>query len=689
MAKACTAILRLACHAALFVIFLVSCRSVKAPESKATNANILLITLDTTRPDHLSPYGAANPTPNLAAIAERGILFENAFSQAPLTFPSHTSILTGLFPVHTGIHNNGLEIFNQPQYLLGNLLRQNGYKTGAVVSSFVLDRKFGLAGSFDVFDDRMERLPGLGTNFEVERRGDETYNAALQVLQGFAGKKWFLWLHFYDPHTPYEPPSPYEGYDGEIAFVDLQIGKLLEWLRSQKLDENTIVAVFGDHGESLGDHGEVTHGFFVYNSTLKVPFLLSYPLGKRRAKIGTAVASVDIVPTILDLTGIRDTQKRDGESLLPIINGQERQNDIYFESRYPELMGWNVLQGIVHQNWKFIATTRSELYDWQKDGSENTNLFTQNERVTRQLKTTLAKFEESATSKSQAPDAETLERLKSLGYVAGSTTKGKGNADPKDKIAVWAEFERIALLQREGKNHEALNILKDLAEKEPANNFLRVSLGRQYRQVGKIEESIHELRLATEMDPSDEEAYYELAIALKEARNHAEAIRAQQAAIVLQPERSEYHSFMGILLVETGKFENAIKEFSEVLKIDPNNAVAWNNYGNALRETNRLEEAIAAYRKSIELSPHYAYPKNGLGTIFIRQDRVREAVPYLQKAIELDPEFLEVYLNLGIAYQTLGEKEKAKTLYKAFLKLAPEWMKDERRNANLLLSQLT
>jgi len=664
-------------------------RAGKSAQTALPSANVLLVTIDTIRPDHLSCYGSKNSTPHLDEIARKGILFENAFTHVPLTFPSHTSILTGLFPAHHGAHQNGLDIFSKKEFLLSKLFQQKGYKTAAVVSSFVLDRRFGLSDGFDSYDDQMERLPGIGSNFEVERPGNEVYDHAVRTLESFRGSKWFLWLHFYDPHTPYAPPAPREGYDGEIAFVDDQIGKLQDWFKNQNMEQNVIWMVLGDHGESLGEHGEATHGFFVYNSTLKIPMMLSYPGSPANKRIQTPAAAVDVVPTLVQLTGIDDPLARDGESLLELMEENSRKLDIFFESRYPQLMGWNTLQGIIKTDWKLISTTRSELYDWKNDASESTNLYSQKEEISAALKKTLETISSSASSVSQQPDTETLEKLKSLGYISTTNITAKpGIADPKDKIAIWADYERILQMRNAGKKDEARQLLVRLAEVEPANNFFRVSLATSLREAGDISDAIHQLEMAIRNDPSDSNVYHELSLAHKELRHYREAIQAEEAALALQPNRTEYLSLMGILLVDTGQFEQAIVEFERVLKIDQNNAVVWNNYGNALRETGEMDKAASAYRKAIELAPHYAYPQNGLGTILVRKDRVREAIPYFEKAIDLDPKFVEVYLNLGIAFDALHETEKAKTLYRSFLKLAPDWMKQERRNAEMLLARL-
>lgn len=654
------------------------------------SCNVLLITIDTLRPDHLSCYGSSNKTPNLDAIAGRGVLFQNAFTAVPLTFPAHTSILTGLYPVHTGIHNNGLEIFKQKELMISDAFHKQGYRTGAVVSSYVLDRKFGLAETFDSYQDRIERSPGITSNFEVERPADQTVDAAIATVEQSAGNKWFLWIHFYDPHTPYAPPSPLEGYDGEIQYVDQQIGRLFEYLKTHNLDRNLIVAVLGDHGESLGEHGEATHGYFVYNSTLKIPLILSYPGSPSGKKVDNAVASVDVTPTLLALAGIQDTQTRDGESLVPVLSGKPRLHEIYFESHYPELMGWNGLEGVLQSNWKLISTTRSELYDWQKDMDEKENLYSQKENISSRLKDLVQSLGKTAVAASkQTPDTETLEKLKSLGYVSTTSIAAKEtNADPKDKIGLWSEFEKSLQLKNGGQNEESLGVLKALVEREPQNSFFRLTLASNLRESGKPEAALEQLTLLVKNDPSNADAYHELGIAEKEQHNYVEAVRAEQAAIALQPDRSDFHSVMGLILIETAQYEQAKSEFAQVLKIDPNNATVWNNLGNALRETNQLDQAIEAYRKAIQLSPHYAYPLNGLATVLIRQNQTADAIPYLEKAIDLDPKFVEVYLNLGIAYQTLGENDKAKTCYTVFLKIAPDWMEQERKNAQLLLSQL-
>ncbi len=658
--------------------------------SPLQNPNILLITIDTIRPDHLSCYGGKNKTPNLDEIAKNGILFENAFSQVPLTFPSHTSILSGMFPSKHGIHNNGLEIFAQPESLITHELKKHGYQTGAVVSSFVLDRKFGLNSDFDIYDDQMERQPGVSSNFEVERPGNEVTASGIQILQNFNEKPWFLWLHYYDPHTPYAPPEPYKNYAGEVQFVDSQIGEILNWLRNNNKDQNLITTIIGDHGESLGEHKEATHGFFTYNSTLKIPFLITFPGAPKNKRVKLATATVDVVPTLFALSGIADSTARHGENLLTLLDSTERTKDIYFESRYPELLGWNGLQGLIRNNWKLISTTRSELYDWRSDPNENQNKFSQEQSITTKLKDELSKsYTDTNPSNAKGPDAETLEKLKSLGYIGATNASTKrSNADPKDKIGVWQKYERVSFLPNDKKD-EGFKILEELTAAEPENNFFRIALASKYLQEKKLIPALEHLQKAIQVDPADENAYQNLALTYKELGNYQEAMKAQQASIAINPNRSDAQGVLGMLLVDTGQFEEAEKQFIKVLQLDPNNAVAWNNYGNALREIGRFEDAKKAYKESIRLSPKYAYPLNGLATVLIREGKTRDALPYLEKAIDLDKTFVEVYLNLGIAYHTLGEINKARTLYSAFLKIAPAWMKRDRENAQLLLNQIS
>jgi choline-sulfatase len=677
----------LICAVAIYFYF---CHQRIKSTAHLNKPNILLITIDTIRPDYLSCYGGSNNTPNIDAIAKSGILFENTFSQVPLTFPSHTSILSGLFPSSHGMHNNGLEILSKRDILIGSQLKKQGYQTAAVVSSFVLDRKFGLAKGFDIYNDSMERKPGLFSNFEVERPGNEVTTQAIKLLGKFAGSPWFLWLHFYDPHTPHNPPAPFVGYGGEIQFVDSQIGKIVDWLKANNKNQNLVIAIIGDHGESLGEHGEETHGFFTYNSTLRIPFILTFPGASSNTHVTENTATVDLVPTLLDLVGISDPITRDGQSVIPFLNGEKRSHDIYFESRYPELFGWNGLQGLIRDDWKLISTTRSELYDLKNDPKEKQNLFSQNQNVSTKLKEELSvRYSKSNETQHGAPDAETLEKLRSLGYVGTTNVHSqKGTADPKDKIKIWAKYERATLLKEVSKE-ETLKLLEDLSREEPQNNFFRVALASNYRENKKFDQALALLKEAVRIDPTDENAYQNLAMTYKDLRNYPEALKAQQASLAIDPDRSDAQGFLGMLLVDTGRFQEAESQFIKVLKTDPNNAVAWNNYGNALRETGKFEEAKKAYQESIRLSPNYAYPLNGLATILIREDRTADAIPYLEKAIDLDPTFVEVYLNLGIAYHTLGQTDKARTLYKAFLKLSPDWMSEERKNAQILLNQIS
>jgi tetratricopeptide (TPR) repeat protein len=671
--------------AAAFYVWRSGGKSVERPQPIS---NILLITIDTLRPDRLSCYGGSNPTPNLDRIAANGILFENAFCQVPLTFPSHTSILTGMYPIHHGVHQNGLEILNRRELLISRSMRQNGFRTGAVVSSFVLDRKFGLADDFDVYDDRMERKPGIVSNFDVERPANEVTKAAIKTIESFSGRRWFVWLHYYDPHTPYAPPSPYDGYDGEIRFVDQQIGILMQWLADRKLDASLAIAITGDHGESLGEHGEVTHGFFIYNSTVHVPMILSIPGGKP-ARIASPVATVDLAPTLLELAAISGPVKRDGRSLMAATPEGSPGRSILMESRYPELLGWNRLEGLLDERWKLISTTRSELYDWKADPSETASVFVREERISRKMAQQIQTYHDSEPGVASGPDPETLEKLKSLGYISTTTIAARGSADPKDKIAVWAKYEESLQLKNNGKRDEAIGILNALAQAEPDNVFFLTSLASDYRATGHPEMAIPRLQEAIRVDPRQGGAFQELALAYREMRNYPEAIKAIEAAITVEPHRSEFHSVLGLLLVDTGDFKRAEKEFDQVLRLDPNNAVAWNNAGNAFRAMGRQQEAADAYRRAIDLSPHYAYPLNGLATILIAQKNAREAIPLMEKALDLDPQFVEVYLNLGIAFHTLGEKEKARTCYRSFLKMAPSWMQQDRQNATLLLHQLS
>src|SRR5262249_44315107 len=416
--------------------------------------NILLVTLDTTRADHLGCYGYAPArTPVLDALARGGVLFAQATAVAPLTQPAHSSIMTGMYPTHHGVHVNGNAALAQEQETLAEALSAKGWKTAAFVGAFVLDGRWGLNQGFGLYDDRFElekykQLDLAG----VRRPADKVVDAALAWLEKERPRPFFAWVHLYDAHSPYEPPEPFRSefgargpaglYDGGIAFVDQQLGRLFGWLRVQGLDKTTAVVVIGDHGEGLGDHGEGTHGYFAYDYALHVPFIVSAPLPRLPGvRVEGQVGAGDVFPTVLGLAGLHAPAAVHGRSLVPSMLHPRADEEAYAygESLTASLQfGWGSLQTLRGRGYKLIKAPRPELYDLARDPAEATNVFEQRPQIARDLMRRLDGLVEETGRGAPAPaaadlDKETAERLAALGYI-GTPVAAKP-ADPTQPLA--------------------------------------------------------------------------------------------------------------------------------------------------------------------------------------------------------------------------------------------------------------
>ncbi len=701
--------------------------------------NLLLVTLDTVRADHLGCYGdAAAETPHLDALAGQGVRFAHAGSQAPLTLPSHTTILTGLLPPHHGIRNNGTAPLAAGTPTLATVLAGAGYRTGAFVGAFVLDHRFGLDHGFAVYDDEIERPTDASWLLEAQRPGDQVVDRALAWLAVADPRPFFLWVHLYDAHAPYNPPSPYrerhpgQPYDGAIAFADAQVGRLLAALASRGLDGNTVVAVAADHGESLGEHGELTHGLLLYEPVLAVPLLLRAP-GLAARRVDTPVSLVDLAPSLAGLLGRRLPPPAggalDGRDLsAALLAGREpAPAELYAETRYPEVFGWSPLFALRRRELKYIAAPHPELYDLQSDPKEARNLAAPgtapatppapgaapvapaagDERA-RGFAARLAAIEAGARAPAPGaatPDAETRRRLASLGYAAGAppisggaTQAAKGSRvgrsplDPKQGVVLFQAFQRAHAELQAGRTAAALADLQPLIAADPGNPVFRTRLAQTLRESGQVERAIALYREVAELTPADPEAWYNLAAALQESGKTAAARQAIDKAVRLDPGKPEAHNTLGVVYLAEHKLEPARQEFLRATAADPRNAPAWNNLGNVLRALGRPEEAAAAYRQAIAISPHYAEPLNGLGALEVERDHPAAALPYFDRALTLAPDYQEVRLNRAIALQLAGDAAAAAGAYRDFLRATdpqPQKFAEQRQAARHFLAQLT
>ena len=469
----------------------------------ASDINLLIVTLDTTRADRIHAYGFDGiETPNLDRLAREGVLFEQAVSPAPLTLPAHSSIFTGEFPPAHGVRDNGGFFLDDRQTTLAERLQSRGFTTGGFVGAYVLDHKWGIAQGFqtyfDDFDLSKYQSLSLGS---VDRPGNEVADKALAWLDTVGSKRFFGWVHFYDAHSPYDPPEPfksrYEGrpYVGEIAFVDSQVGRLLAYLDAHHLADRTVVVVMGDHGESLGDHGESTHGFFVYQATMHVPLLIRAPFDAMTARrVTDTVRSIDILPTALELLSVKSSEKFEGTSVVPLMTGAKKELGLaaYSEAIYPRFhFGWSDLRALTSGRYKYVAAPRPELYDLQQDPEESHNLYTERQALGDRMNQELVTLEQrmSATAATPKPavevDPDARARLAALGYVGTFVTAlapdRAGLADPKDKIRLFNLMTQARETARHDKeSDEGLHALERVVAEDPRVIDAWFMLGNEY-----------------------------------------------------------------------------------------------------------------------------------------------------------------------------------------------------------------
>jgi arylsulfatase A-like enzyme/Tfp pilus assembly protein PilF len=647
--------------------------------------NVLLITVDTFRADRVG-----NKTPAMAGLARDGVRFDAADSPVPLTLPSHASLMSGLLPLHHGMRNNGIGVFPASRQTLATTFGRRGYRTGAFVGSFILDHRFGLDRGFERYDDEIVRnVTDSSGTFDAERRGAAVVDRALAWLRQNDARPFFAWVHLYDAHAPYAPPPPYpQTYDGEVAYVDAQLARLLAAVDRG----NTIIVVAGDHGEALGEHGELTHGLLLYEPTLHVPMMIAAPSLAPRV-IHTAVSTVDLAPTLASLAGLAFTSPIDGRDLAADLrSGREPQSvPIYAETQYPATFGWSDLSSMRMASTKLISAPAPELYDLQRDPGETVNILTNQRRVFRDLSTRLGQLRATAVAPSPSTvDAETRAKLASLGYVAPAQSTSGARRDPKTVAPLFRAFEEAAAMLNAGRARDAAASLEQLVRDDPANHVFRETLARAVRQSGDVARAIALYRQAVALAPNDADAWYNLAVALQESGNAREGAIALAEAAKRDPERPEIHNIRGAALAEAGNLADAEKEFRATIAADPRNTRAYNNLGNVLSAMNRHGEAADAYRKAIDLAPRYPDPLNGLGAMLVSDGRPGDALPFFDQAMQIAPDYYEAQLNRAVALQMSGDTAGAATELQRLLARLPAGPQyaSERTAARTFLQRL-
>src|SRR5712691_834859 len=476
--------------------------------------NVVVITIDTLRADHLGCYGDQQiRTPNIDSLAADSVRFERAYTPVPVTLPAHTVLFTGTYPLLSGIHDFSANKLSPAQPTLASVLKEQGYTTGAVIGSAVLDSRFGLNRGFDFYYDHFDfnRLQESNLD-EMERPGNVVADTALDWLAKNNQKKFFLWMHLYDPHFPYRPPAPYSDqykdrpYDGEIAFADSQVGRLIRFLKDKGLYQNTIIVLTGDHGESLGEHGEKTHGFFIYNATLHIPVILHLPGQRLVNSVPELVSLADLMPTVLQALKVDVPSQVQGRNLLPVMTekNEDQSQVLYAETFLPRLhFNWSELRGLETKNYHFIDAPKPELYDLAKDPGETQNLYPTKKAVAEEMRARLAAMIRQYSAGQELAektglDPALMERLKSLGYAGFSgggspTITDRVLPDPKDRIQVY-ELISDGIAESQHGDYPDSTVKLNLALKtEPDSVPVRYLLGLNYYRMHEFPSAVEQL----------------------------------------------------------------------------------------------------------------------------------------------------------------------------------------------------
>ncbi|MEO8359637.1 MAG: sulfatase-like hydrolase/transferase [Vicinamibacteria bacterium] len=626
----------------------------------------MLVTIDTLRADHVGAYGSTLAvTPNIDAMAQRGWVFENTVSAVPLTLPSHSTLLSGLDPLHHGVRNNGRYVFPADRETLATRLKANGYATGAFVSAVVLDRRFGLSRGFDVYDDQIGRVTEGRNILESERPCRETTAKAISWIKDQKGA-FFAWVHLYEPHAPYvarpsDPKNPLDPYSAEVFTADACFGDVVRAAQSAA-GADLVTAVTSDHGEGLGDHGEMTHGLFLYQSTLAVPMILAgdgVPVGKRTAGLAR---SADLVPTLMSLLGLVSPTGLDGRDL---TKGAGR-TEAYAETDYPKGFGWSSLRSWRLGALKLVDAPQPELYDLASDPHEEKNLAVEKRADLRRLEAVLHSAQATEVrDDARKLDPETEERLRSLGYVAGAPSLGDDRAvrtDPKDAALWLRQFEEAMTAEARGDLARSVDLLSSLAKNDPTNTTFQRSLASALRRSQRASEAVQILRRAQKASPRDAEIAHDLSMALSEQGNTVQAIESEQVAVALDPKDVDAFNHLATLEAARGDLSAARVAVDQALTLDPNHAVAWSNRGNIARGQGDVAQAERSYKRAIELAPQTTEALNGLGVLAVEQGRLDDAAGLLEKVLAIDPAFDEARLNLAVVEAQRGNTVRARGL---------------------------
>jgi arylsulfatase A-like enzyme/Flp pilus assembly protein TadD len=623
--------------------------------------NVVLITIDTLRADRVGCYGYKQAhTPNLDSLARQGVFFRTVVASVPLTLPSHCSILTGTYPTAHGVRDNVGYRLPPGRTTLAEMMKSRGYNTAAFVGAYVLDRKRGLDRGFDTYSSPFQtnmraggpRVVKLST---LERKAEEVVADAVEWLNKPGREPFFVWIHLYDPHDPYEPPARFRAllrdpYDGEVAYADFALGRLFDLLKTQASIDRTLIVATSDHGESFGEHGEFTHGYFIYDTTLLVPLIIKGQAGLAVAprSIDAPVRTIDIAPTILQFAGIPVPPVMQGNGLLSLIQGKRddaRPTDAYSETYYPNQFGWSALRSLRQRRYKYIDAPEPELYDLRADPSELHNLAKSNRALANELKSELEVLEARSTRKDQPQQnpatPDDAELLRSLGYVAASTplpnsVKQQALPDPK---AMLPEYRRLmAAVQEVSEGHclQAIPVLERLTREDPRLFMGFALLGHCRFDSGEYQSAATAFRSAAHLRPEDIDALFYSAACDFHLGNLEAAAAGMEHALKFQADYSYAHYYLGLIYQQKRQLESALMEFRKCITINPDFEEAQFRLGYILAQRGEYPEAIQRFERVVSLNPRKAEAHYDLALAYAHSGHGEEARQEFQAACRLD-----------------------------------------------------
>jgi arylsulfatase A-like enzyme/predicted Zn-dependent protease len=709
---------------AIVVISLFGCREAEEPanldagrgavlsEVDSVSLNVILITIDTLRSDHVSCYGDSPvATPNMDRLAAEGVRFTNAASTVPFTLPAHASIMTGTYPPRHGIRENvGYFLGDEPP-TIAQTLQAAGRETGGFVSAFVLDSRWGIGRGFDRYFDEFDLAefenPNLGS---VQRSGDETIAEALRWLDARdQASPFFLWLHLYDPHDPYTPPEPYASkyrgrpYQGEVAYTDSLIGDFRKALEQRADFDRSLVILTADHGEGLGDHGEQFHGYFVYDTTIRVPLIIRFPGAAARGEvINHAVSHVDLMPTVLEAVGLPVPADAQGASLLPLIDGGEMtsQREVYTESFYPLLhYGWAPLRSLRTDRYKLIAAPRPELYDFLDDRKETHNLFAADPQEAADLEARMQRLRQQMESDAPSAgaatevDQATIDRLRALGYMAGSggvsveEEEERPRADPKDTIDIHQMIMATQSQIGRGETAEAAVLLGRVLERDPTILDAHQMLGQVASSEERYDEAVVHYQNALALDGDHKTSLFGLAATYRKMGRDADAIPGFERLFDLSHRDVKVAIQLSELYEEAGRIDDAAAVLDEVSGQQDLPAMLYNQLGELRVLQGRPGEAVPLFDTAIATNADLPNPYFNLAVLYEENGDLDRAITMYERNIERAPKNYQSQFNLGRLYGGRGDVARQQAMWEAAIASNPDFARGYYYLAKLLMDR--